>query len=54
MRMKSLTVTYKIESVPTFFINGKYTTEPHRAGGEQQVLAVMDKLIAQERVLMKK
>ncbi len=33
MRMKNLTVTYKIEGVPTFFINGKYNTEPHRAGG---------------------
>jgi thiol:disulfide interchange protein DsbA len=54
MRMKKLTVTYKIEGVPTFFVNGKYTTEPHRAGGEQQVLAVMDKLIAQERALIKK
>lgn len=54
MRMKKLTATYRIEGVPTFFINGKYTTEPHRAGGEQQVLAVMDKLIAQERDLIKK
>jgi thiol:disulfide interchange protein DsbA len=54
IRMKNMTNTYKIESVPTFFINGKYTTEPHRAGGEQQVLAVMDKLIAQERALIKR
>jgi thiol:disulfide interchange protein DsbA len=54
IRMKNLAQTYRVESVPTFFINGKYTTEPHRAGGEQQVLMVMDKLIAQERALIKK
>lgn len=54
MRMKNLTASYKIDGVPKFFVNGRYTTEPHRAGGEQQVLAVMDKLIAQERALIKK
>lgn len=48
-RMKAMTNTYKVEGVPTFFINGKYTTEPHRAGGEEQVLAIIDKLVAQER-----
>jgi protein dithiol oxidoreductase (disulfide-forming) len=53
-RLKNLTFAYKIESVPTFFINGKYTTEPHRAGGEQQLLAVIDQLMAQERALLKK
>lgn len=54
VRLKSLTNTYRVDGVPTFFINGKYTTEPHRAGGEQQVLAVVDKLIAEERALIKK
>lgn len=54
LRMKAMTSTYKVEGVPTFFINGKYTTEPHRAGGEQQVLAVIDQLVAQERALVKR
>lgn len=48
-RMRALTNNYKVQGVPTFFINGKYTTEPHRAGGEQQVLDIVDKLVAQER-----
>jgi protein dithiol oxidoreductase (disulfide-forming) len=54
LRMKAMTNTYKVEGVPTFFINGKYTTEPHRAGGEQQVLAVIDQLVAQERALVRR
>lgn len=54
LRMKAMTSTYKVEGVPTFFVNGKYTTEPHRAGGEQQVLAVIDQLLAQERALAKR
>ncbi len=48
-RLRNLTNTYQIRGVPVFFINGRYTTEPHRAGGEQQVLAVMDRLVAEER-----
>jgi len=54
IRMKTMTNTYKVEGVPAFFVNGKYTTEPHRAGGEQQVLAVIDQLVAQERALAKR
>lgn len=53
-RMKSLTNTYKIEGVPTFVINGKYVTEPHRAGGERQVFDVIDRLVAQERPTVKR
>lgn len=53
-RLKTQTNTYKVEGVPTFIVNGKYITEPHRAGGEQQVLAVIDRLVAQERALLKR
>ncbi len=53
-RMKALTGTYKIEGVPTFVINGKYVTEPHRAGGERQVFEVIDRLVAQERAAAKR
>jgi thiol:disulfide interchange protein DsbA len=49
VRSRTLTSTYAIEGVPTFIINGKYSTEPHRAGGERQVFDVIDRLIQQER-----
>lgn len=35
-------------------VRRSYTTEPHRAGGEQQVLAVTNKLVARERASIKK
>lgn len=53
-RMKSMTLEYRIEGVPTFIVNGRYTTEPHRAGGERQVLEVIDKLVQAERVVSKR
>lgn len=53
-RLKSLTQTYQIEGVPTFVVNGKYITEPHRAGGERQVIEVIDRLVEQERVASKR
>jgi thiol:disulfide interchange protein DsbA len=48
-RMKAMTGTYGVEGVPLFFVNGKYSTEPHRAGGERQVVDLIDQLIARER-----
>lgn len=48
-RLRALTAGYKVEGVPMFFVNGRYVTEPHRAGGEAQVLQVVDRLVAQER-----
>lgn len=53
-RSKGLTATYRIEGVPTFIVNGKYATEPHRAGGERQVFEVIDGLVAQERAALKR
>lgn len=53
-RLKALTTAYRIEGVPTFVVNGKYTTEPHRAGGERQVLEIIDRLVDQERAAAKR
>lgn len=50
----SMSANYKIESVPSVIVNGKYLTTPSAAGGNQGVIAVLDHLIAQERVSAKK
>ena len=50
----SMSATYKIESVPTLIINGKYRTMPSVAGGNAGVLQVADLLIEQERAAAKK
>lgn len=40
---------YQIEGVPTFIVNGKYSTSPEMAKGEVQALRVVDALILQAR-----
>ncbi|WP_035059488.1 thiol:disulfide interchange protein DsbA/DsbL [Andreprevotia chitinilytica] len=41
---------YKVDGVPTFIINGKYTTSPSMTGKEDgTVLQVVDQVLAQER-----
>jgi len=49
MRAKKMTVDYKIESVPTLAIAGRYTTSPADAGGPDKALAVADFLIQRAR-----
>jgi protein dithiol oxidoreductase (disulfide-forming) len=39
---------YRIQSVPTFVVNGKYTTDVSSAGGEPQLFGVLDELAAHE------
>ena len=39
---------YHITSVPTFVVNGKYTTDVASAGGEPQLFGVIDELAAHE------
>jgi thiol:disulfide interchange protein DsbA len=39
---------YRVQSVPMFVVNGKYTTDAGTAGGEQQLFAVLDELAAHE------
>ena len=49
MRAKKLTSDYKIESVPTLVIQGRYITSPADAGSAERSLAVVDALIARAR-----
>ncbi len=49
-RAKTLTQNYEVSGVPTFVINGKYVTSLSSAGGEERLFAVIDKLIATERL----
>ena len=39
---------YHVTSVPTFAVNGKYTTDVSSAGGESQLFGVIDELAAHE------
>lgn len=39
---------YRIDSVPTVIVNGKYKTDVGMAGGEQQLFALIDELAAHE------
>jgi protein dithiol oxidoreductase (disulfide-forming) len=39
---------YHITSVPTFVVNGKYTTDVSTAGGEPQLFTLLDELAAHE------
>ncbi len=48
-RAERLGKAYKISSVPTFVINGKYITSPNMAGGYEQFFKVVDYLIEKER-----
>ena len=48
-RAKQLTQAYKVDSVPRFFVNGKYWTAADLAGGEEKLLLVVNQMIAQAR-----
>lgn len=50
----SMAASYKIESVPSLIVNGKYLTSPSMAGGNTGVLQVVDYLVAQERAAAKR
>jgi hypothetical protein len=38
-----------VDSVPRFFVNGKYWTAADQAGGEDKLLLVVNQMIAQAR-----
>jgi thiol:disulfide interchange protein DsbA len=40
---------YRVDSVPTIVINGKYVTDVGRAGGEQQLIQLINDLAASEK-----
>jgi thiol:disulfide interchange protein DsbA len=48
-RAEVLNQRYRVESVPVFVVNGKYTTDVAAAGGPKQVLSVINDLVARER-----
>jgi thiol:disulfide interchange protein DsbA len=48
-RAKSLVQTYGVQSVPTFVVDGKYTTETGQARRHDEVPALLDKLIEKAR-----
>jgi thiol:disulfide interchange protein DsbA len=47
-RAESLGLRYKVDSVPLFVINGKYVTDVGRAGGQQQLLSLINDLANRE------
>lgn len=48
-RAKQLTQDYKLESVPTIAVGGKYVTSAEQAGGAGAVFTVVDKLVQLSR-----
>jgi thiol:disulfide interchange protein DsbA len=48
-RAKQLTQAYKVDSVPRFFVNGKFYTSGEQAGGYERVFPVIDQLVAAVR-----
>jgi len=48
-RARQLSQSYKVDSVPRFFVNGKYWTAADLAGGEEKLLLVVNQMIAQAR-----
>lgn len=48
-RAKQLTQAYKVDSVPRFFVNGKYYTSAEQAGGGDRIFLVVDQLVATAR-----
>lgn len=48
-RAKQMTQRYGLTGVPALIINGKYRTSVGDAGGQEQMLELTDKLIAEER-----
>jgi thiol:disulfide interchange protein DsbA len=48
-RAEQLTRRYKVEGVPLFVINGKYTADVGTAGGQAQLIALINDLVAREQ-----
>jgi len=47
-RAEALGLRYKVDSVPTFIVNGKYITDVGKAGGPQQLLTLINELANRE------
>ena len=48
-RAKKLMADYKIDSVPTLVVQGRWMTSPSVAGSQEQALAVVDQLVQRVR-----
>jgi thiol:disulfide interchange protein DsbA len=48
-RAKKLAAAYKLDSVPTVMVSGRYSTSPAQSGGLEQTMAVVDFLIQRAR-----
>ena len=48
-RAEQLTRRYRVEGVPFFVINGKYTADVGSAGGQAQLIALINDLVAREQ-----
>lgn len=47
-RAEELTARYRVQFVPTFVINGKYTTDVSKAGGPSQIIQLVNDLAGYE------
>ncbi len=47
-RADQLVQRYRVSSVPTFVVNGKYTTDVTMAGGPEKLMSLLTDLAAQE------
>jgi thiol:disulfide interchange protein DsbA len=47
-RADEITQRYRVEAVPLFAVNGKYTTDVSQAGSEDKLIALLDDLAAAE------
>ena len=48
-RAQEISASSQAQSVPTIIINGKYRTSPYAAGGEENVMKVVDMLTRREK-----
>lgn len=48
-RAKQLGTAYQVSGVPTFYVQGKYSTSPSLVKDEDRVFSVLNELIAQEQ-----
>jgi protein dithiol oxidoreductase (disulfide-forming) len=48
-RARQLTQAYRVDTVPRFFVNGKYYTSADQAGGNEKVFPTIDQMIAVSR-----
>jgi thiol:disulfide interchange protein DsbA len=48
-RAKKLMADYKVDSVPTLVVQGRWVTSPSQAGSQERALAVVDQLVQRVR-----